>query len=224
MDWTYNTIWHDQLPPDYLVFADFRNSSRFNGSLKDKRYIFADRFKSCTADFVDFPPVGLVDYLYIWSSNIKSLNGISKLSGIKRLEVQYCLKLENDLGLSQLGDSLKWLHINQSKKLSPSEELFSLYNLRVLCLNECGPIHNLEFLHRLPHLLDFRFVNTKILSGDLTPLLEHPTLCSAGFVNKKHYNLKKKEVDEHFRLKRDKAIEKVYRDSYETYRYINAST
>ena len=82
------------------------------------------------------------------------------MNKLKRLELHYCTKLQNDFCLSGLVDTLEHLHINQSKKFVPNEELFTLKNLRVLCLNSCGDLENLNFLNQFPNLLDFRFVDT----------------------------------------------------------------
>lgn len=56
-----------------------------------------------------------------------------------------------------------------------------------------------------PELRDFRFVNTSIVDGDLTPLMSHPTLVNAGFLNKRHYNYKAEHVDSHLLLRKAKA-------------------
>ena len=66
--------------------------------------------------------------------------------------------------------SLPKIQINTSKKFSPKKDFFELRNLKVLCLNACGPLDNLRFLKQMPNLLDFRFVDTKIVDGDLTAI------------------------------------------------------
>lgn len=224
MDWRYNTIWREQLPDSTFVSANFDNTSTTKENLLNKSYIFSAKFKSKHENLIDFPAGDSVDFLYIGSSNIKSFNGLSRFGNIKRLEAHDCFKLESDSGLAEIAKSLQWLHISQSKKFTPSKDLFELRNLRVLCLNMCGPIQDLEFLYLFPNLLDFRFVDTNVLSGDLTPLIKHPTICSAGFINKRHYNLKDTEIDEHLQPRWTAAIEKAYKGNYETYRYSNLDT
>jgi hypothetical protein len=221
MDWRYNTIWREQLPEAEVAAVNFQNTSTTEVDLTARRYVFAAKFKSRFENVMDFPADDSVENLYLGSSNIRTFAGVSRFGRLKRLEVESCRQLSSDFGLSGIRDSLEWLNVCQSKKFSPGGELSSLRNLRVLCLNACGPIDSLEFLHLFPNLLDFRFVDTNVLSGDLRPLLEHPTLCAAGFMNKRHYNLKDSEVDEHLRPKWAAAIEKVYEGPYETYRYID---
>jgi hypothetical protein len=72
----------------------------------------------------------------------------------------------------------------------------------------------------LPNLLEFRFVDTNILDGDLTPLLEHPTLRSVGFSNKRHYNYTSEKIDEMLGPKdRDETKDFVYKGEYQTFKY-----
>jgi len=223
MDWRYNTIWREQLPEAALAAVDFQDGGAA-AALVGRRYVCATRFKSAFASLVDFPADDDIEYLYLGGANIRSFVGLSRFRRLKRLEVEGCRQLSSDLGLSGVSDSIEWLNIDGSKKFSPGDELCSLRKLRVLCLNVCGPIDSLAFLHRFPKLLDFRFVDTNVLSGDLGPLLTHPTLCSAGFLNKRHYSLKDSAVDEQLRAKWPSAIEKLYKGPYETYRYVDLGT
>ena len=57
----------------------------------------------------------------------------------------------------------------------------------------------------MPNPLDFRFVDTNVIDGDLTPILQHPNLVNAGFLDKRHYNLKSRDVKAQFREKWEKA-------------------
>ena len=152
---------------DIVLTSNAGNKSVANGK---HRYISAAKFKSKSENLLDFPTIGGVDYLYIGSSNIKSFSGLSRFGDVKRWEAQYCLKLESESGLADLRNSLEWLHINQSKKFTPGEELFSLKKLRVLCLNVCGPLQDLEFLYNFPDLLDFRFVDSRHNLFSLDPM------------------------------------------------------
>lgn len=219
MNWTYNTIWPDQLPADQFKNVKCTNTNdclikRLPGS-----YFVVSNFKPKDRCFDSFPAITTAVFLELSLSNVRSFQGISKLGSIRRLELHYCTKLESDAGLSGLRDHIEWLHINQSKKFSVGEELLSLKRLKVLCLNRCAPIKNLQFLKEFPELVDFRFVDTDILDGDLTPLLEHPTLLNVGFMNKRHYNLKEKEADEHFSKRSESAKDWVYNGEFRTYRY-----
>jgi len=153
-------------------------------------------------------------------ANFKDLSGIDRFEKLKRLELHYCTKLVTDFNISALKDTLEFLHINQSKKYTPTSELFQLKNLKVLCLNACGSVDNLKFLNYFPKLIDFRFVDTNILDGDLTPILEHPTIRTVGFLNKRHYNYSEEKMKSELELKStEKYKEYVYKDEFKTYKY-----
>ena len=219
MDWSYNTVWFDQLADGDVRSADFGRPGTTPAMLLGGRYLLVRSFKSATGNFADFPSDGSVEYLDLTLANVKSFKGISSLGRVRRLELHYCLKLESDAGLSEASGSLRWLHINQSKKFHLGDELLGLSKLKVLCLNNCAALPDLEFLSRFPHLLDFRFVNTDVLSGDLAPLLRHPTLCSVGFLNKRHYNMKFEEIKLKLAERRAASIAVVHKGKYQTYRY-----
>lgn len=220
MDWRCNTIWVDQLPDGMYGALDFSDRAQAKLRLSGYSYVWARSFKSKSFDLEDFPADDAIKYLELELSNIHSFTGLSRFGRVKRLEAHHCLKLASDAGLFDVKDSLEWLHINQSKKFLVDKELLSLRNLKVLCLNSCAPLADLDFLGAFPNLVDFRFVNTNVLSGDLTPLMEHPTLCSVGFQNKRHYNVSQIDADDHFSKKKMAAIEKVYKGQCETFRYI----
>jgi hypothetical protein len=219
MDWRYNTVWFDQLPAGEVRMADFGKGGTGRETLLGGKYLNVRGFKSKHKNFEDFPANGSVKYVELSLSNITSFKGVSVLGKVKRVEVHYCLKLENDHGLSEISDSIEWLHINQSKKFSIGDELIGLSNLKVLCLNRCAPLQNLEFLDRFPQLLDFRFVDTNVIDGDLTPILRHPTLCSLGTLDKRHYNMRSDDLQNNLATRRAAAIAIARNGPWETFRY-----
>jgi hypothetical protein len=220
VDWRYNTIWFEQLSEGQMASINFDERPTDSSDISKSRYLIARSFKSNSRDFQDFPAIDSLLYLHLTLANATSFNGICKLSGLKRLELTHCLKLESDDGLEKLADSLEWLHINQSKKFSHADSLLKLTNLRVLCLNDCAPLPNLSFLSAFPNLVDFRFVGTNVVDGDLTPLLHHPTLCSVGFLDKRHFNFKSAKIEQLMHQRRAAATTFVHKGPYETFRYV----
>jgi len=220
MDWRYNTIWFEQLADGKLYHLDSKKDNLNVNDFQNSEYSIIWHLKKKEGPFDNFPASKGLKYLELNWANIIGLEGINKFPNLKRLELHHCIKLESVSDLTELKGTLKFLHINQSKKLSIDEAICELKNLKVLCLNACGPIDNLDFLNDLPDLLDFRFVNTKVLSGDLNPILEHPNLRSVGFLNKRHYNLKAEKVKEVLREKfSDKYKVEVSKGEFATYRY-----
>ncbi|MEW4307650.1 hypothetical protein Q0N12_13295 [Rossellomorea marisflavi] len=219
--WRNNTIWFEQIPDNIQADLDLKEDKLNEKQFENIKYLTLwHHKKNNLGNFVRIPENLL--YLELNWSNIQNFLEIEKMKKLKRLELHYCTKLQNDFGLSGLANTLEHLHINQSKKFVPNEEMFSLKNLRVLCLNSCGNLENLNFLDQFPNLIDFRFVNTNVLDGDLSPILEHPKIRSVGFMNKRHYNIKDDKMDA---LLKDKnggeEFETVIKNGrYETIRYI----
>ncbi|WP_145855528.1 hypothetical protein [Pedobacter suwonensis] len=222
MDWRFNSIWWEQLEQDTIFKKNFKEPHTWiaNNNLSNSEYAIIWHLKEKLNSFGNLTESDKLLYLELNLANIKNFIGIDKFSNLKRLELHYCTKLASDTGLRALKDSLEFLHINRSKKFVPTEEFLSLKKIKVLCLNECGDIDNLNFLSNFPELIDFRFVNTNILDGNLQPILDHPTIRSAGFLNKRRYNYKNEEIDS---LLEDKFADDnkiyVYKGEYWTFRY-----
>jgi hypothetical protein len=220
-NWRNNTIWFEQISDNLQAYLNLKEDTLNEMQLENIEYLTLwHHKKNKLGNFVGIPKNLL--YLELNWSNIHDFLGIEKMNKLKRLELHYCTKLQNDFGLSGLADTLEYLHINQSKKFVPNEELLSLKNLRVLCLNSCGNLENLNFLNHFPNLIDFRFVDTNVLNGDLSPILEHPTIRSVGFLNKRHYNIKDDKMDVLLKGKNGgEEFETIIKDGkYETFRYI----
>ena len=222
MDWRFNTIWLEQLEQDNVFQQDFKENTiaTENKNFEDAEYGIIWHLKEKLNSFDKLSESYRLLYLELNWANIKNFEGIEKFKNLKRLELHYCVKLENDKGLSQLKDKIEFLHINQSKKFKFTDELHELKKLKVLCLNACGSLDNLDFLKNFPDLVDFRFVDTNVLDGNLKPILEHPTIRTVGFLNKKYYNYK----DEKIKLELDNKFKSeyktiVYKGQYLTFRY-----
>ncbi|SDD82495.1 hypothetical protein [Pedobacter soli] len=222
MDWRFNTIWFEQLDQNNIFRKDFKTPNKRidSNDLANTAYAIVWHLKEKLNSFESLPESERLLYLELNWANIKDFVGIEKFKNLRRLELHYCTKLTSYTGLNLLKDSLEFLHINQSKKLVISEELLSLSKIKVLRLNACGDIDNLDFLSNFPELIDFRFLNTNILDGNLQPILNHPTIRSVGFLNKRHYNYKAEKIDSLLKEKfpEDHRIY-VYNEKGKTFRY-----
>jgi len=222
MDWRFNTIWFEQLEQDNVFKQDFKENTiaRENKKFENSEYAIIWHLKEKLNSFDNLTASDKLLYLQLNWANIKDLAGIEKFRNLKRLELHYCIKLENDKGLSHLNENLEFLHINMSKKFEFTEELLKLNKLKVLCLNACGSIDNLNFLKNFPNLIDFRFVDTNVLDGNLNPILEHPTIRTVGFLNKKHYNYKNEKIKSELKNKFNSEYKTIaHKGQYLTYRY-----
>lgn len=221
-NWRNNTIWFEQIPDNLHAYLNLKEVKFNEMNHENIEYLTLWYHKSKLHNLVDLSIPESLLYLDLTWANIHNFIGIEKLTNLKRLELHYCTKLQTDSGLSGLADTLEHLHINQSKNFVPNEDLFSLKNLRVLRLNSCGNLENLHFLNQFPKLIEFRFVDTNVLDGDLSPILDHPTIRSVGFLNKRHYNIKDDKMDAMLKEKNggEKFETAIKFGKYETFRYI----
>lgn len=219
MDWRYNGIWFDWIDADKQLKVDFK----MKGSqlqLTNQEYLTTWYQNDKVNALSLIPASDKLLYLEINWCNLENFQGIEKYPNLKRLELHYCTKLISDQGILPLANTLEWLHINQSKKLEEVTEFDRLKELRVLCLNNCGPIPSIDFIRKLPNLIDFRFVDTNILDGDLTPLIEHPSLRNTGFLNKRHYNYSSEKIEELLDQKSNAEYKEfVYKGQFKTFKY-----
>ena len=220
MDWRYNTIWFEQIADTNIFHCNYKDKLFSKNKFEDVEYAMTYYYKYKEFAFDQLPSSDKLLYLDMSLANIKDFSGIGKFKNLKRLEVHYCTKLESEFNISSIKNTLEFLHINQSKKYTPTAELLKLKNLRVLCLNACGPIKDLKFLKHFPNLIDFRFVDTNVLDGDLTPIIDHPTIRTVGFLNKRHYNLTEKKIEEALKLKSTTEYKDfAYKGEFLTYKY-----
>lgn len=220
MGWRYNTIWFDQIEQIRIASVDLRTGSL--PPLQKKEYLALRGYRQKNGFLDEFPVSDDLVYLELSFSALRAFNGIGRLPAIKRLELVHCYKLESDAGLEEISSSLRHLHILNSKRFHPVPGLRSLRDIEVLRLNACGEIDTLDFLFEFPRLIDFRFVDTNVRSGDLSPLLAHKSLRSVGFMNKRHYNIRSEEVDQALEEKSDLPFKKfVSKGRWQTFRFVH---
>jgi hypothetical protein len=222
MDWRYNTLWFEQMELGKIYVENFKEKTTYDNENKIEKaeYAFLDHLNNEKNPILNLLPTEKILYLDLTWANIKSFECLHNFTALKRLETHYCLKLETDSGLSRFSETLEFLHINQSKKLIFSEQLLQLKKLKVLCLNNCAPIESLDFLKHFPQLIDFRFVDTNVLDGNLNPILDHPSIRTVGFLDKKHYNNKSDKLQLELDCKFENEYKtKVYKGEFMTYRY-----
>jgi hypothetical protein len=218
-NWKNNTIWFEDIPESDFLWLDYKKNKLDITKFADKKYAVLRHYNTKNKDFSEIPINNQIEYLELNLSNCTSFRGVERIKGIKRLELHYCTKLQSDDAISTIKDTLEWLHISMSKKITLSSEILSLKELKVLCLNDCGSIESLKFLEHFPNLLDFRFVNTNIIDGDLTPILKHPSLINAGFTNKRNYSHKFEHIDDVLKGKSNNKKKIISKGEWKTFRY-----
>lgn len=155
-------------------------------------------FISDLKDFKDFRNVNVnrrLRELAIMQCGLKNLEGIEKFPEIQSLCLGYNRQLVDIKELSSVFQSLHILDIENCPKITDFSVLEKLKNLEILSLSGNNELPNLNFIKELKNLKMFMF-SMNIQDGDLTPCLNIPYVDSGK--NRKHYNLKNKDLPKNF--------------------------
>lgn len=190
---------------DALDFANWKELSTFHGKWNNKfknldrctelktLWLWKYNPKSKSLDEVALPSL---NELQIVTSAIASLEGIERAKKIKTLKLDSMSKLENITALSALHNKLERLELTSCKKITSYESLSGLHALKRLELMSCGELPSLKFMKGMDKLEFISFIDTNLVDGDISPVLDLPNLKYVGFNNKKHYSHKFEEIEE----------------------------
>lgn len=148
-------VWHSKLT--------FKGCTRL-------RVLDISKYNPKSKDLTSLAELPLLRELSLAQSPIVSVNGINRFPALERLDLAYAPKLR-DLSGVELLPFLEELHCRNCPKLEHLSRSGILTRLRSLWLNGCASLPSLEFLNGMAGLNEFRFVNTNVLDGDLSPLL-----------------------------------------------------
>jgi len=135
-----------------------------------------------------------LEYLELVQTNITSLKGIEELTDLRYLDIAYSPKLNDISSLSSISSSLREIEFESLKGLKDYHLFSSLILLRKLNLVKCGDIEDLNWINNLKELEQFIFNDSKVISNDLSPLLNPPKLQIVYTNNKKSYNYKCEDI------------------------------
>ncbi|HEY0465427.1 MAG TPA: leucine-rich repeat domain-containing protein [Polyangiaceae bacterium] len=130
---------------------------------------------------------GLVN-LSLTKTNIDSLAGLEGLEDLRTLDVAYAPKLAALDSLATSVPGLRRLCFDHAKAIESYAPMSGLRFLRKLQLSACAPMPDLGWIAALERLSFLSFVDTDVVSGDLSPLLSLERLRYVGTSKKRHYS------------------------------------
>ncbi|MFQ2469214.1 leucine-rich repeat domain-containing protein [Aeromonas caviae] len=140
--------------------------------------------------------MSLLRRLQLTSRKIKSLSGIEDLSSLSILDLADCPKLEDLSGIDKC-QQIEIVEIENCKRVYDIAILSELKNLKEIVLTDCGTVKSLRPLAHSQSLESIIFIgDTTIEDGELTSLLDIPTLKKMWFSNKRHYSHTREQVME----------------------------
>jgi len=149
-------------------------------------------FNTKEKDFSNFPLFPKLKKLKCYWGNALTLEGLELPKSIKELEFHLYNKLKNINQLASF-ESLEQLKFETCKRIENHGIVRHLKNLESLFFSDTGKTENLDFVKEMKRMKWFGFLNTNILSGDLSPL-DDEKFKFIGFDNKRHYNRKYEDL------------------------------
>lgn len=145
-----------------------------------------------------------LDSLRLIQCKMRSLNGIEVSNRMQCLQLYYNRSLRDISALSRVKETLWALRLENCPKIEDFSVLEELENLQVLELSGGNALPNLSFLKKMKKLKMFDF-SMNVLDGNLEPCLDIPYAYSMR--NRKHYNLKDRELPKGKYVLEDDGIE-----------------
>ncbi|EMR05526.1 hypothetical protein C772_02498 [Bhargavaea cecembensis DSE10] len=196
--WQDLTLINADIPSEIFYGADLNAEKAYHPNFEGIKYIHLYSYKkkeNKSSNFFKFNQFENLLSLELVLTNVTEFNDFKGCHSLKRLGLWRNRNLQSFEGISDLSNHLEVLIIQYARKLKVDEELFQMKELKTLSLVGISPLESLDFLKHFPKLEKFVFVDTDVLNGDMTPLLEHPTLRYAGYLDKRHYNVKSDEME-----------------------------
>lgn len=158
------------------------------------RELFVNRYKG--KDIAPFARLVNLESLAILGAPVENLQGLGGLGKLRSLRLADLRRLRCLAGLEQL-TGLEELEVHTCRKVSSIGEVAALSRLKKLALNNDGDIETLKPLDNLTALEWVLFYqSTKILDGDLSPLLRQKNLARVSFQNRRHYSHRREDFGE----------------------------
>lgn len=147
------------------------------------------------ADLTPLEPWGDLERLRMKDRpKLKSLAGLSAFPKLRELGIFLAVKLA-DFGELEGRSEIEKLEFDSCKKIKQIDFLSGCTGLQELSLANCGDIDSLAPIQHLKNLERlWMHEDTKILDGDLSPILELPRLSRMSMMNRRAYRPSVKEI------------------------------
>lgn len=176
----------------HLIILNCSVTNRLIGleNCKTLRRLTISDFKPKIKDLSTLPVLNNLEYLNLVKTDITTLNGINRLSNLRKLEIFSAAKLESIEALKVLSGSLEEIELEKCKKINDYEILKEVKSLKKIILLESGEMKSLAFVKELPHLEFISFWDTNVLDGNIKYC---EGINYVGFDNKRHYTHKSEQ-------------------------------
>jgi len=161
-------------------------------SVPNLKKLKIQKMKVCDAIVLNLP-VSL-ENLHITQCQFGMIDFMNTLPRLGNFEVAYCPKL-TEINFSSFMPKLSRLSFEKLPAYSCYPKIGHLESLAELIMDSCASIANLDWISSLvPCLKTFVALDTNVEDGNLRPLINLINLEHIEITNKKHFNLKAKDI------------------------------
>jgi protein phosphatase 1 regulatory subunit 7 len=128
--------------------------------------------------------------LYLTRVKVESLAGIERYKNIEKLHVAYSPMLSTVAAVGSL-PALIAVEFDHCKAVRDLPSLAQAGAIERMLYSDSGELPDLRFIRGMKSLLDFRFVGTNVVDGDMSPLLG---LKRVAYDSKRHFSHKCPEI------------------------------
>ena len=142
-----------------------------------------------------FSSLSKLETLTVANSRLHEVYGLRALHRLRHLALYNLRQVRSLSGIEGL-QSLEEVEIKGCKSIDSIDELATLQNLHRLALVDDGSIKTLEPLRSASNLEELYFYGTTVIvDGQLALLTELPRLRRTSFQNRRHYSLRREQLE-----------------------------
>lgn len=176
--------------------GDWHRDNRGIARCRELRTLRSWGFRSEQPGLLSLAGCVRLERLELVKPGITSLEGIEALEDLRYLTVAYAPKISDLTPLATSAVDVREIKFENLRNIADYAPLASIRKLRRLQVFKCAPINDVEWTEGMNYLDFFSFVETRVLSGDLKPLLALPRLRYAGGGNRRDYSHSDNELNE----------------------------
>lgn len=183
------------MPVDKFDFSRFRYLQQVGGVWTKGWYglekcpdLVRFRVSKFKGSISDIPNLAKLERIDLIQTTIVSLSGLEQAGKLKIFEISYAGKLHSIRAIAGVASTLERLVFDRCKNIEDVKTLQALSNLAWLSITDCGQISSIDFLEGMGRLHTFITVGTKVLDGDMTPILKNKSLRYVAAENARHYH------------------------------------
>ncbi len=168
--------------------GDWHRNNADIGNCGELRTLRAWGFRSTEPGLLALANCARLERLSLVRPGIESIDGVEALEDLRYLHLAYAPKIEDLTPLAAPTVDLRELSLTNLKRISDYAPLAAIRRLRRLKISKCAAMEDLAWTRGMDYLDFISFVETNVLSGDLSPLLSLPLLRYAGAGNRRNYS------------------------------------